>query len=112
MMRLTRREVQAEIAMREGAGLDRRTLQDLANLYIVRDKLFPEDAPVYERGYSSAPAPLEADTLQNYDSSDFLQAVSGKSAPSAWTVMDELMDDLRAVNPKVYDSVMRKLREL
>ncbi len=111
MMRLTRKEVQAEIAMREGADLDRRTLQDLANLYIVRDKLFPEE-PVYERGYSRAPAPVEQDMLKDYGSSDFLQAVSGKSPFSAWAVMDELMDDLRAVNPKVYESVMRKVREL
>lgn len=112
MMRLTRKEVQAEIAMREGADLDRRTLQDLANLYIVRDKLFPEEEPFYERGYSRAPAPVEADTLRGYGDSGFLQAVSGKNAPSAWAIMDELMDDLRAVNPKVYESVMRKLREL
>lgn len=111
MMRLTRKEVQAEIAMREGADLDRRTLQDLANLYIVQDKLFPEE-PVYERGYSSAPAPRQPEALQDYGGSDFLQAVSGKSPASVWAVMDELMDDLRAVNPKVYESVMRKVREL
>lgn len=112
MMRLTRKEVQAEIAMREVSDLDRRTLQDLANLYIVRDKLFPEEEPFYERGYSRAPAPMEPDVIQDYGDSDFLLAISGKPAPSAWAVVDELMDDLRAVNPKVYESVMRRMRGL
>lgn len=47
-----------------------------------------------------------------YGDSDFLKAVFGKKASSAWTVMDELMDTLHVVNPKVYESVMRKIKEL
>lgn len=64
-----------------------------------------------ERAYSSAAseksriAPLRGD-------SEFLQAIDGKDSAAVWSVMDELMDTLRVVNGKVYDSVLRKIRNL
>lgn len=49
--------------------------------------------------YSAVPAP----------DSDFLRAVSNVDPARAWEVMDELMDSLKVVNERVYNSVMRKL---
>lgn len=49
------------------------------------------------------------ETLGLYGESDFLRAVAGIPASDAWAVMDELMDTLQVVNPRTYDSVMRKL---
>ena len=54
--------------------------------------------------YSSAPAPVEV-----FGDSDFLQAVSSVEPSVAWAIMDELMDSLKVVNERVYNSVMRKL---
>ena len=39
-------------------------------------------------------------------------AVAGKDAASAWAVMDELMETLRVVKQRTYDSVMRKMERL
>lgn len=47
-----------------------------------------------------------------YVGSEFLQAVSAAPAEKAWKVMDDLMDTLSAVNPRVYASVMRKIDAL
>ncbi len=58
--------------------------------------------------YSEASTPA-GETLGLYGESDFLRAVAGIPAPDAWAVMDELMDTLQVVNPRTYDSVMRKL---
>lgn len=80
----------------------------LADLYAVRDHM--DTAPVYERSYSQAAS--AADTLSLPPDSDFLKAVNGKDAIDAWAVMDDLMDTLRVVNPRVYDSVLRKIRQL
>ena len=55
--------------------------------------------------YSAAPAPVEV-----YGDSEFLQAVSSVEPGKAWAVMDELMDSLKVVNERVYNSVMRKMR--
>lgn len=54
-------------------------------------------------------APPAEERLDLYGSSDFLQAVAGKDPATAWSVMDELMETLRVVNARAYESVMRKL---
>ena len=79
----------------------------LAALYTCRDNI--RGAGDYAVSYSSAPAPQE---VPQYGSSEFLQVVSGVDSNAAWLIMDELMETLRVVNPKVYESVMRKLRNI
>lgn len=81
----------------------------LAILYAIEDR-HAEGRQSEERpyaAYSTAPAPLE-----DYGDSDFLRAISGKDPAEAWAVMDELMDTLRVVNERVYNSVMQKIDAL
>lgn len=108
-MKLNEREVNAEIAFRESSELNRSILQDLANLYVVRDHFF--GAQGHGRSYSQASAPEPKDTIGVYGESDFLKAVSDKDESSVWAIMDELMDTLHVVNPRVYDSVLRKIEK-
>lgn len=64
--------------------------------------------------YSASPAPVKAyafETVGSYGDSGFLQAVSDMAPARAWEVMDELMDSLKIVNERVYNSVMRKLEK-
>ena len=83
----------------------------LSALYHVRDELAgKQQTERRASGYSRAAAAY--DPLDVYGDSEFLQAVEGKEQADAWAVMDELMDTLAAVNPKVYDGVMRKLYRL
>lgn len=86
----------------------------LSALYSIRDKMIGKDpASQQTAAYAEAAAPAERrDALGEYGGSDFLQAVSGKDPASAWSVMDELMDTLQVVNPRAYESVIRKLRKL
>ena len=41
--------------------------------------------------------------------SEFFQAISGRKSAEMWTVMGELMDTLQAINPRLYNSVLRKI---
>ena len=41
--------------------------------------------------------------------SEFFQAISGRKSAEMWAVMGELMDTLQAINPRLYNSVMRKI---
>lgn len=75
--------------------------EKLAVLYALRDQHAPE--PMM---YSAAPAPVEV-----YGDSDFLRAVADVPPDKAWEIMDELMDNLKIVNERVYNSVMRKLEK-
>ena len=41
--------------------------------------------------------------------SEFFQAISGRKPAEMWAVMGELMDTLQAINPRLYNSVLRKI---
>lgn len=71
----------------------------LADLYIVRDHITGQQ--------TAQPTTLSVDP-----SSEFLQVVDGKDSVAVWAVMDDLMDTLRVTAPRVYDSVMRRVREI
>ena len=67
----------------------------------------------YDAAYSAASATVDvSSTVEDYGDSDFLQAVYGKDPAAAWVIMDDLMDTLHTVNPRVYDGVIRKIRAL
>lgn len=74
----------------------------LAALYIIQNQNREKvELPEMPR-YSAAPK-------KEYGDSDFLREVSRVDEAHAWTVMDELMDSLKIVNERVYNSVMQKL---
>ena len=76
----------------------------LAALYTVKDHLFGEQPQI---GYSYAPP---ASTGVQIDSdSEFAQIISGRNQDEIWPIMDELMQTLSAIQPRLYDAVMRKL---
>jgi len=115
------KEIEWEMSKLEKGESSYRNYEKLAILYLIRDyntvKEVPEQSHVIsplEMGsaYSLAPEKYPADIAGQYGSSDFLSAVAGKDSAAAWAVMDELMDTLRAVNKRVYDSVMRKINLL
>ena len=83
----------------------------LAALYTCRDQLkgggevLPQAAGSPQSGGAEEPLDL-------YGESEFLRELKGKEPARAWAVMDELMETLRVVNARAYQSVMRKLRAI
>lgn len=83
----------------------------LADLYAIRDKMAGAASPEPQiAAYSEAPPATEP--LDLYGDSEFLHTIAGKDQAAAWAVMDEHMDTLRVVNPRVYDGIMRKLEKI
>jgi hypothetical protein len=111
---LDRKEIDIEIARLEYGESSYPAYAKLANLYTIRDRMDREVHPApYEVSYSAAPAALEdSSVVGEYGDSDFLRAVSGVDQHDAWAIMDDLMDTLHTVNPRVYEGVMRKIRAL
>ena len=72
--------------------------EKLASLYTVRDHL---------RGYSTSPEAV----LQLAGESDFMQAINGADPAAIMPIMDELMDTIHALHPRMYDAVMQKIRD-
>ena len=84
----------------------------LAALHICRDHMLERTAAQPQlAAYAEMGAPMP-EPAARYGDSDFLQTVSGKDTAAVWSVMDEHMDTLRVVNPRAYESVMRKLGKL
>lgn len=105
---LDAKEINAEIARLEYVESSYPNYAKLADLYIIRDRMegSAEKPLAYERSYSAAPAAVSAGITGD---SDFLRTVSDKDQQKAWDIMDELMDTLKVVNQRTYDSVMRKI---
>ena len=62
--------------------------------------------------YNGTPMQSEgstSDTVTVDGNSEFFQAISGRKSAEMWAVMGELMDTLQAINPRLYNSVMRKI---
>lgn len=86
----------------------------LAAFYIIKNELYgkPEQSPA--SAYSYLPPPVE--TVENHtvdyiSDTEFSQAVHGQDSGDMWAIMDELMTTLAVLYPRLYDSVLRKIRE-
>lgn len=71
----------------------------LSWLYIVRDHLLPEKKP-------------ELRSVNPMGGSEFLEAASGVSCEDVLKILDTHMSALQIVQPKEYNSIMRKIRAL
>lgn len=104
------KEVEWAIAELEGQESSKTGYILLSALYTVRDHMGGLDRSVeVASGYSQAAAP---NLLSQYGDSEFLQALQGKDSAAVCAVMDELMETLQIVEPRVYHSVMRKIMNL
>lgn len=74
-------------------------IEKLAPLYIVRDHL--NGVP------SQQPQPLEVD-----GESEFLSAVAGKDSREVFGVVDEIMQTISVINPRLYAAAMKKIGEI
>ena len=83
----------------------------LAAFYIIQDRLYPQpqNEAVAVPTYSNA-APRE-EVVGDYGDTEFLQTVSGMDESAAWLVMDDLMSTLQAINPRLYNGVIRELNQ-
>lgn len=77
--------------------------EKLATFYSLLNHLYPE-TPKY-----SYDAPMMRSTVGQYGDTEFLTKVARKDPEEAWLLMDELITALQFANPRLYDSVMRRL---
>lgn len=71
----------------------------LAAFYTIQNELFPKAQP-FDAGMSFDAPPT----------SEFAEAVQSATPEVVWSVLEELMDTLRVLHPKLYNGVLMKLR--
>lgn len=114
---ITEQALQEAIAECQGErNPNRNTCMMLAALYTIQDHLFAarEISPMPSYSFAEPPDKTMqysgAESVGDYGSSDFLQAIKGKNPAEMWKAVDELMDTLKMINERMYNSVMRKIR--
>lgn len=98
---LSKREIEQAIQDLETSASTYQNCERLASLYTVYDHMYGK-------------AKLEMLTeieVGDHGVSDFLQMVRGMKADDAWHIMDELVSAVQITNPRLYDSVMRKVAD-
>ena len=90
-------EINGEIAKLESQPASYGSIEKLSWLYIVRDHL------------TISPAPAVTGKEIPQGNSEFCCACAGKSINQVMDVMDELMDALMIIQPRLYDAVLVKL---
>lgn len=101
---ITRQDLEEAIAECQGQrNPNANTCIKLASFLTLQEKMFGRPMP--EQSFS--PPPVEK--LSSYGDSEFLMAVNGKSMADVMPIMDELMESMKVLQPRIYDSVMRKI---
>ena len=101
-------QINGEIAVLEEQVPTHVIMQKLAALYIVRDHM--GIAPV-DNG--TAPVSVvQMDTMPKYGDTEFYELIAGKPIVDVMAQVNELMATVQVLNPRLYDSVIRKLFDI
>lgn len=76
----------------------------LAAFYTIKREMFGENTTEY----SYAPAP-NRNIIEIDSDSEFARAIDGRDQNEILTVINELMETLSIIQPRLYDAVMNKL---
>lgn len=98
-----KRELLDAISECENAPESYQKCERLATFYTLYDHLYPNSNANVEQVTESI--------VDNYGDSEFFKAVEGVNAKDAWAIMSELMETMKVMQPKVYNSIMYKLSQ-
>lgn len=102
---ITEKDLKEAIAECQGQrNPNANTCIKLAAFYTIQKEMFGEK----EEHYSYAPAP-ERNIIEINSDSEFARAIDGRDQAEVWKVLDEMMETIKAIYPRLYIAVMDKL---
>lgn len=117
---ITEKEVEQAIqeCMRDPITGNKRAV--LADLIIIQDYLFGEPARAQEvpqmptpmQSYSAPPMEQVEIYVETNGDSEFLKAVDGRKAERVWKLMDELVEAVKILHPRMYTTFIDKVQDL
>ena len=109
---ITQQDLQEAIAECQGQrNPNASTCIKLAAFYTIRRELFGEEKEAGPLpGYSYAMQTEPETIIVNESGSEFAEAINGRRQEEIWPLMDEMMDTIHAIHPRLYRAVMGRLR--
>ena len=116
---ITKKEVAQAIeeCMREPVTGNKRAV--LADLIIIQDYLFGEPAraqevpqPMPMQSYSAPPMEQVEKYIETNGDSEFLKAADGRKADKVLKLIDELVEAVKILHPRMYTTLIDKVQDL
>ena len=117
---ITEKEVSQAIkeCLREPVTGNKRAV--LADLIIIQDYLFgeptratePLQTPYHMQSYSEPPTEQVETYIETTGDSEFLKAVDGRKAERVLKLMDELVEAVKILHPRMYSTFIDKIQDL
>ena len=109
---ITEKDLQEAIAECQGQrNPNANTCIKLAAFYTIRRELFGEEKEAVQLpGYAYAMQTESEPMILNDSDSEFARAIDGRPQAEIWPLMDEMMDTIHAIHPRLYSAVMDRLR--
>ena len=117
---ITEKEVAQAIeeCMREPVTGNKRAV--LADLIIIQDYLFGESTraqeaphmPIPMQSYSAPPMEQVETYVETNGDSEFLKVVDGRKAEKVWKLIDELVEAVKILHPRMYTTFIDKIQDL
>jgi hypothetical protein len=83
----------------------------LAAFYTIQRELYGEEKDDRQLpGYSFQAAPETELLVRNPSDSEFARLIDGRKQQELWPLMEEMMDTIAAIHPKLYRAVLERLR--
>ena len=79
--------------------------EKLATFYTLYDHLYVREVP------KNLVEMTREVTIDRYGDTEFLKAIDGMNAEKAWKIIDELMSTLMALQRKLYDATIDRLKQ-
>ena len=110
---ITEQDLQEAIAECKGQrNPNANTCIKLAAFLTIQREMFGNTEQVPMPSFSYAPPMIEESGRIDYKGdTEFARAVDGRKTEDILKIMDELMDTLNVINPRLYDAVMRKITD-
>ena len=116
---ITEKEIAQAIeeCMREPVTGNKRAV--LADLIIIQDYLFGEPMQAQDatqqmpmQSYSAPPIEQVETYIETNGDSEFLRAVDGRKADKVWKLIDELVEAVKILHPRMYTTFIDKVQDL
>ena len=110
---ITERDLDEAIAKCQGeSNPTNSTCMKLAAFLTIKDYLYPRYEEPYPQ-YSYSAEPEQVETTVNYNSdAEFFQLANGMEYDKVWKLVDELVEAVKILHPRMYTTFIDKVQDL